>query len=524
MEEVLAKPLIKPVVKTGRGFYALVVILSAGVLLGIAAYIYQLARGLGVTALNSSIIWGLYISSFVFFIGISHSGTLISAVLRVTRAEWRRPITRLAETVTVLSLIVAAAQVAIFDLGRPDRLLHIILFGRLQSPLTWDLFSITTYLVGAVLYLYVAMIPDLAIMVRSGVVGGWRKALYEILSLNWAGSRTQMRRLEGAMWIMATLIIPVMVTVHTVVSWTMAMTLRPTWHSTVFGPYFVTGAVYSGIAAVITVIWFYRRFVEGADRYIKEEHFRNLGWLLFALNLALGYMTINHVLTDYYGGKPAQLEVLNALFFGEWAPAFWSYITANLILPVILMVFFLLVRRDKMVDGLFVTSIVVNVGMYLERYVIVAPALSRPFLPYPHVFYFPTWVELAILIGSLSGMALMYVLFFKVFPPIPIWEVRHLDEKPEEMARLCGGAARTTAGNSLPRFMLAAVVGAYLYLMYLLVRSLLIPVYSPEGFIVANEAFKIVLAPIAFLVTLVWFLFGYVIYQLVRISEGTGSG
>jgi len=528
---VIERELVRPLIETGKRYYITVGILAVIVLWGVVAYLYQLSNGLGVTGMNTTIFWGVYLATFIFFIGISHAGTFISAILRVTHAEWRRPITRLSETITIFALILAVMQVILFDLGRPDRILHAILYARLQSPLTWDLFSIISYFTASALYLYVAMIPDLGILLAHGKPGRIRRALYTILSLDWKGTKEQYKMLENAIKIMAALVIPVMVTVHTVVSWALAMLVRPAWHSTVFGPYFVTGAIYSGIAAVITLAWIFEKVYKTG--HIKVEHFRNLGYLLFALNLALIYMTVNHILVDYYGGEKAHITLLNALMFGEWAPIFWTYMFVDIIIPLIILAIVLFYKKEWLINGTFIVSLIVNIGMYLERYVLVAPTLSRPYLPYPFAIYIPTWVELSILAASIAAFLLLYMIFIKIFPPIPIWEVKKLDENlellrkystvstPAMTTRLNGGSKGRIRSrpSPLPRLLLMAIGAVYTYLLYVIIRFIVIPVYTPEGYIASNELFKIVTLPVIIGVTIAWFGMGYVVYLLHKMCK-----
>src|SRR5690242_15754171 len=236
------------------------IVLAAVCAWGLIAFIHQLRIGLAATAMGNYFSWGVYIINFVFFIGISHAGTLVSAILRVTGAEWRRPITRMAEGITVFALMIGAPMI-IVDMGRPDRLLNVIIHGRLQSPILWDVCSVTTYLSGSLMYLYLPMIPDLAVLRdHPGNFAPWRRWLYRKLSIGWTGTPDQWRRLERAISVMAVVIIPVAISVHTVVSWIFGMTLRAGWHSTIFGPYFVVGAIFSGIAALITAMAMFTKF------------------------------------------------------------------------------------------------------------------------------------------------------------------------------------------------------------------------------------------------------------------------
>ncbi|MGZ5212457.1 MAG: NrfD/PsrC family molybdoenzyme membrane anchor subunit, partial [Actinomycetota bacterium] len=279
----------------GRRGKLLVAGLAAVVAWGIFAWIWQLEHGLAVTGLNNHVSWGFYLTNFVFFIGISHAGTLVSAILRLTHAEWRRPITRLAEMITVVALIVGASMV-VADMGRPDRLAFVITHAHLRSPILWDVLSISTYVAGSLLYLYLPLVPDLAILRDGGVGGRLRGRLYSALSLRWHGVPEQRRLLVRAIGVMAVVIVPVAVSVHTVVSWIFGMTLRSGWNSTIFGPYFVVGAIFSGIAGIVVVMAIFRR-VYHLEEFITERHFRYLGSLLLVLGILYAYFTLSEYAT-----------------------------------------------------------------------------------------------------------------------------------------------------------------------------------------------------------------------------------
>lgn len=430
--------LFKPIEETGRGFYLVTGILV--VIIGWAAFAYsrQLAIGLEVTGLNRPVYWGLYITNFVFFIGISHAGTLVSAILRVFGAEWRRPITRAAEAITVFALVLGTGNIMI-DMGRPDRLLNMLRYGRIQSPLVWDVISLTIYLTASITYLYLPLIPDMAILRDRPGLSKWRHWLYSKLSLGWAGTAKQKHLLERLINIMAVLIIPIAVTVHTVVSWVFAMTVQPMWHSTIFGPYFVIGAIFSGIATLIIVMAILRRAYK-LYAYITDQHFSNLGLLLLILAFLWAYFTFSEYLTEFYGNEPAGMRVLFAKLIEEFSIIFWLMWLFNFIIPFIV----LSNKRTRTVKGTIITSILVNIGMWLERYNIVVPTLTRPRLPSPAVSYSPTWVEWSILLGSLAVFALLYVVFSKIFPIISIWEVREGEEIAARQASVAQTAEAAT--------------------------------------------------------------------------------
>ena len=413
----LSETVTRPLRKTTWRFYAVILPLAGIVAVGAYAYIVQLQQGLGVTGMRDQVSWGMYISNFVFFIGVSHAGTLISAILRVSGAEWRKPITRMAESITVMAIIVGALF-PIIDLGHPDRILNLLVFGRIQSPVLWDFISIATYLTGSLLYLFLPMIPDLAALKAQKVGGRVRKRMYGFLSMNWRASPGQRKKLNRAIKIMAVLIIPIAVSVHTVVSWIFGMTLRVGWHSTIFGPYFVVGAILSGIATIIIAMAIFRRAYH-LERFVKPVHFRNLGLLMLALNVILIYFTLSEYLTAAYGGESADVAWITALSAGPYMYLFWGMVVGGFLAPI----FILAVTRVKSIAWTVVAAVFVNVGMWFERLLIVVPTMAAPQMPVSWASYAPTWVEWAITAGAIAGFALLYALFSKVFPMVSLWEV-----------------------------------------------------------------------------------------------------
>jgi molybdopterin-containing oxidoreductase family membrane subunit len=315
--------LIDPLFNIGNRFY----FLTGGLLLivawGVYMYIRQIVYGLGETGMDRPAFWGVYMVNFIFFIGISHAGTLISAILRVTGAEWRRPITRVAEAITAFALIVGTLQI-IIDMGRPDRLISVIFFGRLQSPILWDVVSVSVYFLGSVTYLYLPLIPDAAILRDNCPENAptWQKWLYNLLALGWRGNREQWIRLEKAIAVMAVFIIPVAISVHTIISWILATTVQPGWHSSIFGPYFVVGAIFSGIGALFLAMTAVRK-VLGLEAYITQRQYRNLGLLFITMNGVWFYFTYAEHLSIAAGQLVDEFPVLASKLWGEFAPGFW---------------------------------------------------------------------------------------------------------------------------------------------------------------------------------------------------------
>jgi molybdopterin-containing oxidoreductase family membrane subunit len=417
--ERLERAVLNPLTQSSRGYYTLVLFLLAVVAWGAYAYIVQLRYGLLATGMRDVVMWGLYLVNFVFFIGISHAGTLISAILRVTNAGWRTPITRMAELITVVAISIGALM-PIIDLGHPERVWHIIAYGRFQSPLLWDIISITSYLFGSLIYLYLPLIPDFALMrdrLKSSAIS-LRQRIYTLLAMGWKNAPQQRQRLEKAIGIMAITIIPIAVSVHTVVSYVFSMTLRPGWDSTVFGIYFVIGAIFSGIASILIVMAIFRKIYH-LEEYITEKHFRNLGYLLLTSLLIYLYLTIGEYLTVGYKLRVDEKNLLTLLMLGKNALWFWFFVVAGMVIPAVL----LIVRRGRAIPRIIVAAVLVNVAMWVKRFVIVIPSLQVPLMPFEFGSYSPTWVEWAITAAAFAAFMLIFTIFAKVMPLISIWEV-----------------------------------------------------------------------------------------------------
>jgi len=406
----------QPVLTVGPSFKRWAVGLGAVVVWAVIAWLWQLWSGLGETGLGRPIYWGLYITNFVFFIGVSHAGTLISAILRIVNAEWRRPITRMAEVITVLVLFFGVGNV-LLDLGRPDRALNVVLHPHFRSPLLWDIMSISVYLAASTFYLYLPLIPDIA-RLRDRTTG-WRHRFYSRLAIGWTGTPQQWHRLERAIGVMAILVIPIAVSVHTVVSWVFAMTIQPMWHSTIFGPYFVVGAIFSGIAAIIIAMAIVRKMY-GLEQHLQRIHFNNLGLLLLVMACLWLYFTFAEHLTTWYGQEPDEIAVFNARVFGPFAPFFWLMVVTCFVVPFTI----LANPRTRTIRGTVIASISVSIGMWLERFAIVVPSLSNPRAPIHTFTYVPSWVELSLMAGCFAAFTLLYMGFTKLFPCISIWELQ----------------------------------------------------------------------------------------------------
>ena len=417
--ERLERTVLGPLTQTTNVYYVFILFLLAVVAWGLYAYITQFRYGLIATGMRDVVIWGLYLVNFVFFIGISHAGTLISAILRVTNAGWRTPVTRMAELITVVAISIGALM-PIIDLGRPERVWHMIVYGRFQSPLLWDIISITSYLIGSLIYLYLPLIPDFALM-RDRLGRGAstiKQKVYTFLAVGWRDTPEQRQRLEKAIGIMAVTIIPIAISVHTVVSYVFSMTLRPGWDSTVFGIYFVIGAIFSGIASILIVMAIFRKLYH-LEEYITEKHFRNLSYLMLVTLFFYLYLALGEYITIGYKMEIEEKHLLETLMLGKNAIWFWFFVIAGMVVPA----FLLLLRRGPTIPRIITAAILINVAMWVKRFVIVIPSLQVPLMPFEFGAYTPTWVEWSITAGAFAAFILIFALFAKLMPLISVWEV-----------------------------------------------------------------------------------------------------
>ncbi len=410
---------LAPLARTGRRYWIWIGFLLAVIAWAVYEYATQLDNGLIVTGMRDRISWGVYIISFVFFIGISHAGTLLSAILRVTKARWQLSVTRMAEFITVVALMVGGLF-PLIDMGRVDRVLNLLQYGRWQSPLMWDIFAITTYLAGSTLYLYLPIIPDFALARdRLGPTApGWRRVFYEVAALGWRGTTAQRKLLDRAMTVMMIVIIPVAVSVHTVVSWIFAMTLRVAFNSTVFGPFFVAGAIFSGIAAIIILMAVLRKILH-LEEWITRTQFLYLGYMLAAFTLIMAYFNLQELVVSGYKMESGQPFHFAELMTGPYAAFYLYYWIGGMLIPGLIMLY----PRTRTIAGITAAAVLVIVAMWIERFLIVVPGFRVPLMAYDARSYFPSLVEWSILAGAVALFMLIISVFAKLFPIISIWEV-----------------------------------------------------------------------------------------------------
>jgi len=413
--------LLRPI-RLNKAFILWMGVLGVSLLICLYAYTLQLRDGLGVAGIRDYVSWGMYISNFVFFVATSLIGMLISAVLGLTGVKWASPLARIAEIIA-LAFAAVAGLVIISDMGRPDRLLNVIIHGRIQSPIVWDITVVSVYVLISALLLYLPLIPDLKICYdKLDKAPTFQRNIYKALSLNWNGSLEQQKIIKQTTRALAIFIIPVALAIHTVTSWLFASTSRAGWDSTIFGPYFVTGAFVCGSAAVIIGMYFYRINFKLKD-YITDSHFDNMGKLLVLVSLVYLYFNLNEYMVPGYKMKKFEAIHINELFTGAHAFLFWSTQLLGLIIPIILLLF----KKLRKPFPIMIISIFVLVGAWFKRYIIVVPTQEHPYLPIQNVpmnfkVYTPTLTEILITIAPFILVLMIITILSKVIPVIPVHE------------------------------------------------------------------------------------------------------
>ena len=409
--------------KPGRLYLAGLAVTASLVVLGGILWAYQIRNGLGVAGYTHPVNWAIYITNFVFWVGIAHSGTLISAVLYLFRARYRTSFNRAAEAMTVFALMVAGLF-PLIHLGRSWVFYYLIpypsqrqLWVNFRSPLIWDVFAVSTYFTVSVVFFYVGMLPDFAIARRCKE--GIRKKIYTVLSLGWKGTDREWRHYGMLYLFLASFATPLVASVHSVVSWDFAMSIVPGWHTTIFAPYFVAGAILSGTAMVITLVVPLRKSLSLRE-YITDDHFESIAKILLFTSLIVTYAYIVEFGLAWYGENVFERESFRYRALGEFRYLTWAMIFCNSIVPLTL--FARRLRRNT--TYLLVVSLLVNVGMWLERFVIIVTSLAHDFDPYVWGTYRPTYVEVGISLGSFGMFFLLYLLFVKNLPVLSISEIK----------------------------------------------------------------------------------------------------
>ena len=405
-------------------------IFFAGVLavlaFGIYAWMVQIVLGIGKSGLINPVGWGVYITTFVFWVGIAHSGTLISAILYLFRARWRQSIYRAAEAMTVFA-VMTAGLFPIIHLGRPWIFYYLMpypnqreIWPNFRSPLVWDVFAISTYLTVSATFFLIGMVPDIA-AARDGTTVPWRKKLYSILSFGWRGTNDEWRHFTRAYLYLAALATPLVLSVHSVVSWDFAMGIVPGWHTTIFAPYFVAGAIYSGIGMVVTLLVPIRK-IFNLENYFTPKHFDSMGKLLLLTSNIVFYAYLSEYFMAWYSFEAGERGQFLFRAFGDYWWATWIMLSCNGIIPQLL--WFKKIRTS--IPAMFVLSIFVNIGMWFERFVIIVVSLAHEYEPWQWRNYKPSWVEMAIMAGSFAWFLMWFLLFLRVLPAVSVQELKEV--------------------------------------------------------------------------------------------------
>ncbi|MCE9670224.1 polysulfide reductase NrfD [Myxococcus stipitatus] len=448
----LGESLLRPVLGApGWGWWALVGLCSALVVLLVVAIGVTLFVGVGSWGNNIPVAWAFGIINFVWWIGIGHAGTLISAILLLFGEKWRSSVNRMAEAMTLFA-VACAGLFPLLHLGRPWKFYYLVpypsalrMWPQFRSPLTWDIVAILTYLTVSVLFWYMGLLPDLA-TARDTAKETWKRRAWGLLSLGWRGSARHWRNWRTGYLLLAGLATPLVVSVHTIVSFDFAVAQLPGWHTTIFPPYFVAGAIFSGLAMVMTLLLPARRVLR-LQHVITDAHLDVLARLLLVSGLFVAYGYIQEHFFGWYSGDPYEMHAMSILRTGPYAPAFWTVFTCNVLVPQL----FWSRRLRTSPAVLWVAALIVNVGMWLERFVIVVSPLSEDFLPSSWRHYAPTWVDLSLLSGTVGLFGLGFLLFLKLLPPVPISEVKQLQdelEASERFARDVVAKARAPGGGA----------------------------------------------------------------------------
>ncbi len=431
VNEDVIRMLDKPTVK----WLALFLPVLGFVGFGMFCFLYQVYTGLGVAGYRHPVFWGVYITDFVFWVGIAHSGTLISAILYLFRASFRVSIYRIAEAMTVFAVL-TAGLFPIIHLGRPWFFYWLFpypnqreLWVNFKSPLLWDVFAVSTYLTVSSVFFFVGMIPDIA-AIRDKVKEVPRKIAYTILSLGWKGSNWEWLHYSRAYLYFAAFATPLVLSVHSVVSWDFAMANLPGWHTTIFAPYFVAGAIFSGLGMVVTLTIPIRKIFALED-YITLDNYDGMAKMIILTSLIVGYAYGTEFFMAWYSGSPAEWGQFYYRATGQYALFYWIMVVCNVVIPLPL--WFKSVRRN--IKALFIISIFINIGMWFERFNIIVISLSQGFEPGAWGIYKVSWVEMGITMGSFAWFFMFFLIFIKTLPAISISELKEILPVPKKEAK-----------------------------------------------------------------------------------------
>ncbi|MEX0892469.1 MAG: NrfD/PsrC family molybdoenzyme membrane anchor subunit [Gemmatimonadota bacterium] len=436
------RDVLKLLARPGRGYFIILGVVLAVLALGAAAWATQVVLGIGMSGLTNPIGWGAYITTFVFWVGIAHSGTLISAVLYLFRARWRQSIYRAAEAMTVFAVL-TAGLFPIIHLGRPWIFYYLLpypnqrlLWPNFRGPLLWDVFAVGTYLTVSATFFLVGMIPDIA-AARDATTVPWRKKLYSLMAFGWRGTDTEWRHFTRAYLLLAALATPLVLSVHSVVSWDFAVSIVPGWHTTIFAPYFVAGAIFSGLAMVLTIVIPMRK-IFSLEAYFTDRHFDAMAKMVLVTGMVVFYAYMTEFFIAWYSVETPERAAFWNRAFGSYWWATWIMLICNGIIPMLL--WWRQIRTS--IPALFVITIFINIGMWFERFVIIVTSLAREYEPWQWRTYNPSWVEMAILAGSFAWFFMFFLIFIRVLPAVSVAELKEVLPAPVSGRDRDGGGGR----------------------------------------------------------------------------------
>lgn len=399
-------------------------ILVCIIILGLVALIIQIVNGHEITGMRDHVVWGIYISNFVFFMGVSYAGGIFSGILVLFRVSWRAPIVRITQLVSVVCGLIGPLYI-LLCLGRLDRVYLLLIHGRIPSPIIWDIFAMLTYLVGNIAFLFLLLVPDLAYLRDSNELrlANWRIKIYRFLSINYRNTKKQQKDLRLALRILASILIPISVFLTTILSWIFGMTLRPGWNSTIFGPYFVFAALYSGIAVVILIMWVFRKRYNLKD-YITDLHFKYIGIALVVIAFIYAYFSFNEYFSIWYSFQKWDTRLMDRLLdFGQYG---WQFLFTNVI-AIVIPILIIGIKKLQSITSIGIASIIILLGIWVKRYIGIIPVLETPLFPIQdarpeYIHYTASWVEWVLTISGLALFLFLVTVITKVVPIVQLTE------------------------------------------------------------------------------------------------------
>ncbi|MBT8220562.1 MAG: polysulfide reductase NrfD [Bacteroidia bacterium] len=406
-------------------WWSWIIFLLLCIAIGMYALYLQIAEGHIVTGMRDNVVWGIYIANFIFFLGLSYAGAIIGAFFHLFKVPWRRPIIRISSLIAVIGAIVGPVFI-LLCIGRLDRLHYLFIHARIQSPIIWDVFAISTYIVAAILFLYLGVIKDFAVFRDSSELNfsRWRRKFYNLMAINYQGKEEQKIIINKTRNLLAIILVPMVVIISSILSWIFGMTLRPGWHSTIFGPYFVLAAIYSGTGAIIVAMWIFRKMYN-LKKYFTDRHFVYMGVVLIILGTGYGYFTFSEYLTSWYASDKWDSELIDKLldpeYYGVW---FFISNVLGILIPIIVMVF----KKLRTPGLITLASVIVLISLWIKRYLIVVPTLETTLIPIQdirpeYLFYSPTWVEYALTLAGFASFFLFISLASRFITIIPMSEL-----------------------------------------------------------------------------------------------------